>query len=516
MSAATQNAVPPKNSHARLENQRSNYFTSTLLPQGSDAQNLLEFLWQRSSSATMDPFSILVGSLALTEAANKVAGKLMDTYQDFKSAPEEMVEIADQVTFCSGLVDVFANSVDTTGLKFPPKFREDVTTLVDKCNSILTDIEGMIPEGTRDLDRSDYVQRLKYAFGDKKANGELQDKLKKVQHMFMFMTTCWMYQVPSMQHHQQQQVTSSAIPVGSLRGTMEHVPVQITMNNGNGESQAVIYEATLTLNPKQPPPTTSRPGLPRSKSSLTDNARTKTNAKESLKNMRRSPYFSTNLLRRVRPVVTTESDGSGRRADRHRTSYSKNYEEIDKKRERYREDSDHRLREETSVETKSREEASRDVDEIINDWFSIEHSYSPASTSSPMPSPAAQPDSSRSTPYQYRPPLEKSSVKSPRSPLRIVTDIPAPKTPPGVMYSRDWRCDGCNRKTSSPVPSYAEETNDMSAESVQISTSAPGVMRAYNTRIPAQVLYFALIDCVQASTSRGEDGCDKPLFELSA
>ncbi|RDW58139.1 hypothetical protein BP6252_13550 [Coleophoma cylindrospora] len=315
----------------------------------------------------MDPFSILVGSLALTEAANKVAGKLMDTYRDFKSAPREMVEIADQVTFCSGLVDVFANSVDATGQKFPTRFREDVTTLVDKCNSILTDIEDMIPEGTRDQDRPDYAQRLKYAFGDKKAIDELQDKLKKVQHMFMFMTTCWMYQVPSLQHHHQQQATSSAIPVGSLRGTMEHVPVQITMNNGNGESQAVIYEATLTLKPKQTPATPSRPGLPRSKSSVADDARMKTNAKESLKNMRRSPNFSTNLLRRVRPVVTTESDGSGRRADRHRISYSKKYEEIGKKRERYREDSDQGHREESSVEAKSREEASHDVDEIIND-----------------------------------------------------------------------------------------------------------------------------------------------------
>lgn len=78
----------------------------------------------------MDPFSIVVGAVALTEIANKLAGTLTDRYKAFSSAPKQMVEIAGQITLCAGLVDVFAKSVDRSGQQFPAPFEKDAAALV--------------------------------------------------------------------------------------------------------------------------------------------------------------------------------------------------------------------------------------------------------------------------------------------------------------------------------------------------------------------------------------------------
>lgn len=78
----------------------------------------------------MDPFSIVVGSVALVETANTVATVLIDTYRSYTNAPAEMVEIADQLTTCSGLVDIFANSIKGTML--PRDFHYVAQNLVDQ------------------------------------------------------------------------------------------------------------------------------------------------------------------------------------------------------------------------------------------------------------------------------------------------------------------------------------------------------------------------------------------------
>lgn len=80
----------------------------------------------------MDPFSVVVGAVALTETANKIAGALIDRYKAFSSAPKQMVEIAGQITMCAGLVDVFAKSVDGSGQQFPFRFQEDAAVLVQQ------------------------------------------------------------------------------------------------------------------------------------------------------------------------------------------------------------------------------------------------------------------------------------------------------------------------------------------------------------------------------------------------
>ncbi len=84
----------------------------------------------------MDPFSIVVGAVALSETANKLAGALTDRYKAFSSAPRQMVEIAGQISLCAGLVDVFAKSVDGSGQTFPRRFEEDAASLVRQVRKI--------------------------------------------------------------------------------------------------------------------------------------------------------------------------------------------------------------------------------------------------------------------------------------------------------------------------------------------------------------------------------------------
>jgi hypothetical protein len=84
----------------------------------------------------MDPFSVTVGAVGLLDFANKVTNGLIDRYQAFSSAPRQMLEIADQITLCAGLVDVFAKSVDGTGKQdFPRKFKADAAGLITQVSS---------------------------------------------------------------------------------------------------------------------------------------------------------------------------------------------------------------------------------------------------------------------------------------------------------------------------------------------------------------------------------------------
>lgn len=78
----------------------------------------------------MDPHSIVGSSAALVATANKVATVLVDTYRDYTNAPTEMVDIADQITTCSGLVHVFANSIK--GARLQREFHSVAQNLVDQ------------------------------------------------------------------------------------------------------------------------------------------------------------------------------------------------------------------------------------------------------------------------------------------------------------------------------------------------------------------------------------------------
>lgn len=123
--------------------------------------------------------------------------------------------------------------------------------------------------------------RLKYAFGKKRQIQKKQKDLKKLQHMFLFLTTCYIY-------NSSQKSGLEQPDINSLQGTVQNVPVQISMPNSNGRGSTLLYEATLTLKP------TSSSGNNRTNSRPTD-GESKV-GKHSLDNMRRSPYFCDSFL----------------------------------------------------------------------------------------------------------------------------------------------------------------------------------------------------------------------------
>jgi hypothetical protein len=147
-----------------------------------------------------------------------------------------------------------------------------------------------------------------------------QKDLKRLQHMFLFLTTCYMY-------HPSQRPDPGPAGVNNLQGTVQNVPVQITMPNSNGRGSTVLYEATLTLKPTQP-----------AESSRISSRPTDGDAKigkHSLDNMRRSPYYHDALLKPPR-----------RPAAKYNGEHSPDEIEV--------------------MDIPSRDEASRDVDKLLS------------------------------------------------------------------------------------------------------------------------------------------------------
>lgn len=207
-----------------------------------------------------------------------------------------------------------------------------------QCFEVLKDIEDVIPSGSR---KPDYSVRLRYAFGNEKKIQKHQEKLKQVQHMFMFMTTMWMYQLPlqgkpSQPSHPRPrpgdtptprdpgffasdtggELDLSPLSMASWRGVMQQVPVTI------GGVGGVNYEATLTLNPIQTTQTQSVHRLQeeerqkrRSRTYERGKAKKEMEKKEqsTLENLRRSPYFSMALFNQPSQVtIASGSSGIGR------------------------------------------------------------------------------------------------------------------------------------------------------------------------------------------------------------
>lgn len=163
--------------------------------------------------------------------------------------------------------------------------------------------------------------RLKYAFGKKKNIVKKQKDLKRLQHMFIFLTTCYI-------HHPSGKEDFGQAEIDSLQGTLQNIPVQISMPNSTGRGSTLLYEATLTLKPSP------APGGNRSISNPSDGD--SKSRRHSLDNMRRSPYFSESFLQ----PPQSKSD------------YARfQIEEPD---------------EESRFEVLSREEASRDVEKLLS------------------------------------------------------------------------------------------------------------------------------------------------------
>ncbi|PBP20783.1 hypothetical protein BUE80_DR008153 [Diplocarpon rosae] len=417
----------------------------------------------------MDPFSITVGAVALTETANKLAGTLTDRYKAFSSAPQQMIEISGQITLVAGLVDVFAKSVDGTGQPFPRKFESDATSLVRQCRAILKDIDAMIPHGSS---KPDYQQRLKYAFRDEQRIIKYQDRLKEVQHMFMFMTTCWMYQLaPPQTAKQPASLVTTEIPNVGFQDP-HNFPMQLSLK-GFGESpKGISYEATLTLRPSAQSQHESRVAfekerlekkkLQREAPQRQGKVKLSEAQEENLANMKRSPYF---LLELLRPPVEEPA-----RYSRTAPGYEKKMSfEIEEKK---LEDANNKERRKTKVaeyrdfEPSSREEARKSVRGLLSQWFSDDVT-SPDNQLYPKYSeqegvfkygyttPSTQPPSEAYSLTESRP--KNASVPADAASAHRVPADSARSFPLQASLSQplrravdvwDWCCDGCNSKSS--------------------------------------------------------------------
>lgn len=180
--------------------------------------------------------------------------------------------------------------------------------------------------------------------------------------MFMFMTTCWMYQLPSAraapQTKQPPSLSGSDIPSGSFQGVMQQIPVQFNLKGPGGNSESVSYEATLTLKPIVQSEGISRP-LRGEARERTSHNRGKVDMsesqQESLENMRRSPYFSLKLLRPTVGSLQYSSRERGEEEERRRMEVRKSEEVRKEKGEERRE-----------FEAPSREEAEKDVNNLLS------------------------------------------------------------------------------------------------------------------------------------------------------
>lgn len=80
----------------------------------------------------MDPFSVTVGAVGLADSGMTLAGFLQDKYKAYRDAPKEILEIADEVQFCSSLVDTLSASLDKAVDSYSSAFVRDARTLVTK------------------------------------------------------------------------------------------------------------------------------------------------------------------------------------------------------------------------------------------------------------------------------------------------------------------------------------------------------------------------------------------------
>lgn len=257
----------------------------------------------------MDPFSITVGVVGLADAGTSLAGFLTEKYKTYRDAPELILEIAHEVEFCAGLVDMFGSNLDRPGAEYPEKFVRDAKNLVRRTNAVFLDIRGLMPID-RDFDAP--FSRARWHFMlDKKKLLEHQQRLRQLQQMFMFMETMYRYHYPS---------ENTVKPSGgaikdpnqgpdseeqTLQGVMDsQSPMLLNGVGADGRS----FQVTLTLKPvsqqMEAVPYSmpvSAPGISSRSGLSTIKPARSSQSKRRLEGLRRSPFFDMSLLEGDQP-----------------------------------------------------------------------------------------------------------------------------------------------------------------------------------------------------------------------
>ena len=77
-----------------------------------------------------EPFSLAVSIVGLAETGFSVSKFLNETYGSYRNAPEELLEVAHEVTICSQLMTPLGERLKTRSMKYNPEFQTSVEWLV--------------------------------------------------------------------------------------------------------------------------------------------------------------------------------------------------------------------------------------------------------------------------------------------------------------------------------------------------------------------------------------------------
>ena len=251
----------------------------------------------------MDPFSITVGVVGLADAGTSLASFLTDKYKTYREAPSLILEIASEVEFCAGLVDIFGSSLDRPGSQYPDRFVRDAKNLVQKTHAVFLDIRGLIPVD-RDFDATFSRARWHFVLDRKKLEAQRQ-RLRELQQMFMFMETMYRYHCHSGGTSGPGAGANEKVPVSDegeqkFQGVVDQQgPMRLSGVGADGRS----FEVTLTLKPvpqriEVMPMSApmSDPGITSRMSGSSVVPERSSQSRKRLEGLRRSPFFDRSLL----------------------------------------------------------------------------------------------------------------------------------------------------------------------------------------------------------------------------
>ncbi len=192
----------------------------------------------------MDPFSLIVGALALAQTGTTLTTFLFDIAKDIKSASATMAEVASDVQLTSTLLADLGNNLDANPHGYSENFLVSVKNLCDQCKGVFEEIEGTVGR-KRGVEKVEWLEMVAWAFRGKKGVKERQGRLRELQFMFLFVSQIEMIgggsKRPGGIKSGGQELTA-----GDLEGQLVEVPVQISGSNAGGREPA-RYTATLTL-----------------------------------------------------------------------------------------------------------------------------------------------------------------------------------------------------------------------------------------------------------------------------
>ncbi|KAK6438740.1 hypothetical protein LTR95_005056 [Oleoguttula sp. CCFEE 5521] len=231
----------------------------------------------------MDPFFLTAGIVGIADAGTSLASFLTTKYKSYTNAPKLLQDLAQEVDFCVGWVGVLGNRLeerDNGG--YSVKFAQDASNLTGK---IFDEIQALIPE-ERDLGNTFSRGKWKFVLNEKKLTAA-QERLRRKQHMFMFMDSMYRASTPS--------TSASAGKVGQGLGGLRG-PLELSGFDAQGRRYEV--KMSVAALPELMPMSRSRVGeaIGGSRNRKSE-MRVKMVEEQRLKGLAQSPLFDANFLR---------------------------------------------------------------------------------------------------------------------------------------------------------------------------------------------------------------------------